>query len=91
MTLGDEIRDRYPRLVRAVARGSGLSEPDAVTALVEHRIFGITGDSATKAIARAGGPLAAIRRGIRCRHARTAGGAEPAGGRGPAPPVDTIA
>ena len=70
MTLGDRIRQRYPRLIRAVASGNRLSESEAVDALVEYGIFGITEDTGAQATARLGGPLAAIRCAVRCRHRR---------------------
>jgi hypothetical protein len=68
MTMGDLVRQRYPRLIRAVQRGNRLSEPEAVNALVEYVIFGITDDTVSEATAPLGGPLAAIRQGFRYRH-----------------------
>lgn len=68
MTLGDEIRRRYPRRIRSMRRAGALSEADAVCALVEYKIFGIRDEFAAEAIACLGGQLAAIRRGIRNRH-----------------------
>jgi hypothetical protein len=69
MTLGDEIRRRYPRLIGSMRRAGALSEVDAVCALVEYKVFGIRDEFAAEAIARLGGQLAAIRHGIRYRHA----------------------
>jgi len=68
-TLGDVMRGRYPRLIRAMQRGIGLSEPDAVNALVEHAYFGITDDTLEHSIRALGGPPAAIRLGFCRRHA----------------------
>lgn len=68
MTMGDVIRRRYPRLIRAVQRGNRLSEPEAVNALVEYEVFGITDDTYSEATAPLGGPLTVIRQGFRGRH-----------------------
>jgi hypothetical protein len=45
MTLGDQMRQRYPRLIRSVQRVHRLSEHAALTAVVEYAIFGITDDT----------------------------------------------
>lgn len=64
MTLGDEIRRRYPRLIHAM-RGAGLlTETEAVGALVDYKVFGIREGSDSEAVAHLGGPLAAIQLGI---------------------------
>lgn len=68
MTLGDDIRRRYPRLIRSM-RGAGLlTETEAVGALVEYKVFGIRDDFGPEAVAHLGGQLAAIRFGIQYRH-----------------------
>lgn len=72
MTKSDDIRRRYPRLVRAM-RGAGLlTETEAVGALVDYKCFGIREGFGSEAVAHLGGPLAAIRFGIqRRRYAST--------------------
>lgn len=68
MTMGDNIRRRYPRLIRSM-RGAGLlTEAEATGALVEYQVFGIREGFGSKAVAHLGGQLAAIRHGIQCRH-----------------------
>ncbi len=69
MTLGEQARRRYPRLIRSMYRTGRLSETEAVRALVEYQIFGIHEGLASEAVERLGGQLAAIRHGIRDRHA----------------------
>ncbi|HSH28975.1 MAG TPA: hypothetical protein VK971_03620 [Thiohalobacter sp.] len=62
-----EIPRRYPRLIRCM-RGAGLlTETEAVGALIDYRIFGIRDGFGSEAVAHLGGPLAAIRLGVRYR------------------------
>ena len=68
MTMGDQMRQRYPRLIRSVQRVHGLSEVAALTVLVEYAIFGITDDTNETHLASLGGPLAILRQGIIRRH-----------------------
>jgi hypothetical protein len=68
MTLGDEMRQRYPRLVRAMRYAGLLTETEAIGALVDYKVFGIREGFGSEAVAHLGGPLAAIRHGVRCRH-----------------------
>lgn len=68
MTLGDDIRRRYPRLIRSM-RGAGLlTEAEAVGVLVEYKVFGMRDDFGSEAVVHLGGQLAAIRFGIQYRH-----------------------
>ncbi len=67
MTLGDEIRRRYPRLIRAIRLAGLLTETEAVGALVDYKVFGIREGFGSEAVAHMGGPLAAIRWGVRSR------------------------
>lgn len=68
MTLGDDIRRRYPRLIRNM-RGAGLlTEVEAVGALVEYKVLGMRDDFGSEAVVHLGGQLAAIRFGIQYRH-----------------------
>jgi len=64
MTLGDEIRRRYPRLIRAMRCAGLLTETEAVGALVDYKVFGIREGFGSEAVAHLGGPLAAIQFGI---------------------------
>lgn len=68
MTLGDEIQQRYPRLIRSMRGAGSLTEAEAVGALVEYQVFGIREGFGSEAVAHLGGQLAAIRHGIRYRH-----------------------
>ncbi|MBK9132415.1 MAG: hypothetical protein IPM20_12365 [Gammaproteobacteria bacterium] len=68
MTMGDQMRQRYPRLLRSVQRVHGLSEAAALTVLVEYAIFGITDDTIETHLASLGGPLVILRHGISRRH-----------------------
>lgn len=68
MTLGEQARRRYPRLICSMRRTGRLSETEAVRALVEYQIFGIHEGFASEAVERLGGQLATIRHGIRHRH-----------------------
>lgn len=68
MTLGDQMRQRYPRLIRSVQRVHRLSEDVVLAALVEYAIFGITDDTNETNLASLGGPLAILRQGISRRH-----------------------
>lgn len=68
-TLGDQIRNHYPRLIRCLKIQCDLHEPEAVRALVEYQVFGMIegfGDGLVTVVF--GGPLAAIRHAIRHRH-----------------------
>ena len=67
MTFGDEMRERYPRLIRAIQQAGTLSEPEAVGALVDHKVFGVDDGFGSEAVENLGGPLAAVRHGIRFR------------------------
>jgi hypothetical protein len=71
-TMGDVARRRHPRLIAAIQHGAGLSEPDAVNAVVEYRDFGITTaeDTMEPELQTLGGPPASIRSGICRRHRR---------------------
>jgi len=64
MTLGDEHRRRYPRLIRAMRCAGLLTETEAVEASVDYKVFGIREGFGSEAVADLGGPLAAIRFGI---------------------------
>jgi hypothetical protein len=68
MTLGDDIRRRYPRLIRSMCTAGLLTEAEAVGALVEYKVFGMRDDFGSEAVVHLGGQLAAIRHGIECRH-----------------------
>jgi len=71
MTLGDQMRQRYPRLIRCLQRVHRLSEAEVLTAVVEYAIFGITDDTNETTLASLGGPLAILQWGIRRRHFHT--------------------
>ncbi|MBL3529490.1 MAG: hypothetical protein JMN27_17735 [gamma proteobacterium endosymbiont of Lamellibrachia anaximandri] len=68
MTLGDEMKRRYPRLIHAMQSVGLLTESEAIGALVEYGIFGIREGFGSEAVAHLGGQLAAIRHTIKCRH-----------------------
>ena len=68
MTLGDEVRQRYPRLIRSLRQAGLLTETEAVGALVDYKFFGIREGFGSEAVAHLGGPLAAIRWGVQSRH-----------------------
>ena len=68
MTMGDELQRRYPRLIRAICNVCLLAESDAVSALVDYKIFGIREGFGSEAINHRGGQLVAIRYGIQHRH-----------------------
>ena len=68
MTMGDQMRQRYPRLIRSVQRVHGLSEAAALTVFVEYAIFGITDDTNETSLASLGGPLTILQQGIIRRH-----------------------
>ena len=65
-TIGEVLHCRYPRLIQAMCR-SGLEASAAIEALVEYQVFGMTTE-AFSCVSHLGGPLAAIRQGIRHRH-----------------------
>lgn len=71
MTLGDEIRQRYPRLIRCMRNAGLLTESEAVGALVEYKVFGIHEDFGSEAVVHLDGQLEAIRHGIHYRHFTT--------------------
>ncbi len=68
MTMGDELLQRYSRLIRAMRGVSHLTKLEAVGALVEYKIFGMRENFGSKAVIQLGGQLAAIRHGIQHRH-----------------------
>ncbi|RLJ22484.1 hypothetical protein DJ030_01355 [bacterium endosymbiont of Escarpia laminata] len=68
MTLGDEMKRRYPRLIHTMQSVGLLTESEAIGALVEYGIFGIREDFGSEAVTHLGGQLAAIRHAIKCRH-----------------------
>jgi len=68
MTMGNELLQRYPRLIRAIRKAGMLTEPEATGALVEYKIFGIREGFTSEAVTHLGGQLAAIRHGIQHRH-----------------------
>jgi len=68
MTLGDQLQNRYPRIICSVARVHRMSEDAAVTAIVEYTVFGITDDTMDPQLAALGGPLAILQAAIRQRN-----------------------
>lgn len=67
MAMGDEIRRRHSRLVRAMHGAGLLTETEAVGALIDCKFFGIREGFGSEAVAHLGGPLAAIRFGVQRR------------------------
>ncbi len=69
IALGDEIRQRYPRLLRLLQSRCRLSEDQALEVLVSYQVFGITDGLPWDPITLCfGGPLNAIQRAIDQRH-----------------------
>ena len=68
-TFGSLALRRFPRLIKAIERATGLGESHARCALVEYQVFGIASASETMepVLQRIGGPLQAIRLGIHRR------------------------
>lgn len=64
----EQIRDRYPRLIRALKWSAILSNGEAEGAIRDHRDgFGGPGFGC-EAVAHVGGPTHAIRQALRSRH-----------------------
>lgn len=70
-TLGDEARERFPRLIAALCSASGLDEAQAVEALVEYHVFGIRDELASPPVAALGGQFEAIRHAFGHRNVET--------------------
>lgn len=63
----NELRTKYPRLIRAMRWASILTDGEATSAIYGYQVSGAR-DMGSEAVAHAGGSRAVIRHAIRCRH-----------------------
>lgn len=64
---GDEYRDRFPRLIRAMMWVGALSESEAISAIVDYRDYEVKYGFGVQAVTNLGGPLPAIQLAIKDR------------------------
>lgn len=63
----EEIEQRYPRLVRSMSWGAGLSHDEAISAVIDYLVNGPF-SKCCEAVANFGGAAAVIGQAIRSRH-----------------------